>query len=144
MKVGVRAIIQKQDKFLLVHHKDNLGEHFIFPGGGVETNESLEEAVQREAQEETNLTCQVSKCLFFRQTKFQNQYGLEFYFLCKIISGKESLGFDPEKDKQVLNKLTYVSLQQLKNINFHPSECLPYLDKINQIHTPINLGLKSI
>ncbi len=52
---NVLAVILNQDnKFLIVNRNDDL-QHWQFPQGGVETNESEEEAVLREIKEETGL-----------------------------------------------------------------------------------------
>lgn len=58
MKV-VNAIIQKDDKFLIVKRKSSENIHpgkWSFPGGIVEKDESLEDALKREIKEEVNLT----------------------------------------------------------------------------------------
>lgn len=63
---GVRVIVQKEDRFLLVQHNqvpqgpgdirdpEKTGL-WSFPGGHFEGNESAEQAVRRELQEEFNL-----------------------------------------------------------------------------------------
>ncbi|WP_230500347.1 NUDIX hydrolase [Sutcliffiella rhizosphaerae] len=47
---AVRAVIIQNDKILMV--QSNIGD-YKFPGGGVEINESHEEAIMREVAEET-------------------------------------------------------------------------------------------
>lgn len=49
--LGVRVMLVKDDSVLLVYHSYLPGWHF--PGGGMKRNETLLEAAQREAYEET-------------------------------------------------------------------------------------------
>ncbi len=55
--LGVKVIVENYNKFLMVRigyaHKK-----FTFPGGGVEKNESFEEAAKRELEEETGIKTQ--------------------------------------------------------------------------------------
>lgn len=52
---SVRAIIIRDKKILLVHRFKNNIEYWVVPGGGVEDDETLEEALNREVMEETSL-----------------------------------------------------------------------------------------
>jgi 8-oxo-dGTP diphosphatase len=60
--VAVGVIIRKDDRILLVRRgkQPSLGR-WSFPGGAVELGESLQEAAQREAWEETGLQVQVGE-----------------------------------------------------------------------------------
>ena len=50
---GVRVIISKEGAFFLVQHR--YGGLWVFPGGGIKKQESLEEAAKREIKEEANI-----------------------------------------------------------------------------------------
>lgn len=55
---GVSMICRIEDRFLLVERgKDPLKGSLAFPGGGVETCETAEQAAHRELKEETGLNC---------------------------------------------------------------------------------------
>lgn len=54
MTLGVRAIVRSNEgKFLLVRHTYTSGWHF--PGGGVEHNQTLKDAIATELKQETGL-----------------------------------------------------------------------------------------
>lgn len=63
IRVGVNAVIVKDDRILLIAFDDESGFHYNLPGGGVEVGESLHEAVQREAWEEANAEIEVGHLL---------------------------------------------------------------------------------
>ena len=56
------AVIIKDNKILLMKRvKPNL-EYFVFPGGGVEKNESLDDTLKREVKEELSLDIKNGAC----------------------------------------------------------------------------------
>ncbi|MCX6753452.1 MAG: NUDIX domain-containing protein [Candidatus Nomurabacteria bacterium] len=56
--VGVHAMVIKEGKILLGKRKNCFGEgNYGLPGGHLERNENLEEAMKRELLEETGLIC---------------------------------------------------------------------------------------
>jgi 8-oxo-dGTP diphosphatase len=56
--VGVHAIVIKEGKILMGKRKNCFGEgDYGLPGGHLEKNEKLEEAMKRELLEETGLVC---------------------------------------------------------------------------------------
>lgn len=58
--LGVGALIIREDRILLVERgHEPLKGYWSLPGGGVETGESLEEAMRREVREETGLEVEV-------------------------------------------------------------------------------------
>lgn len=56
-RTGIRAagIILREGKIILIHRRKKGKEYWVFPGGGVEESETMEEAVIREIAEELSL-----------------------------------------------------------------------------------------
>ena len=54
IRLGASAVIVQDNQLLLVKFDaEDVGVHYNLPGGGVEDNELLEDAVRREVLEET-------------------------------------------------------------------------------------------
>jgi ADP-ribose pyrophosphatase YjhB (NUDIX family) len=60
--IGVRALIVRDGAILLIRHRSG-NYPWALPGGGVERNERLAEAAQREAREETGIHIRVELLL---------------------------------------------------------------------------------
>ncbi|MFA4872187.1 MAG: NUDIX domain-containing protein [Patescibacteria group bacterium] len=115
-KLGVRAIICDDRGIIMVEHNEGDREKFfIFPGGGIKQNESIFEAAQREAKEETNLDVVANKLVYVRETKMGDDRGIEFYVLCLNAGGEMKLGHDPEKSQQVLEDIVVLLADGLNN-----------------------------
>ncbi|MFP4661568.1 MAG: NUDIX domain-containing protein, partial [Halanaerobiales bacterium] len=88
------AIIVKDNKVALIKRENGLHEHlyYIYPGGGVEEGESIEEATIREVKEETGLTVDIVKLICEVTFRGKKQY----YFLIEVEGGKFGEGQGPE------------------------------------------------
>jgi len=81
--IGVFAVIQKENKILL--EKRNYGNFgWTLPGGSVEKNERITEALKREVMEETNQEINVEKYIL---TSYDiEKYSIALIYKCKIIN----------------------------------------------------------
>ncbi|MCM3737571.1 NUDIX domain-containing protein [Bacillus cytotoxicus] len=86
---AVRAIIMQDNKILLVH--SNLGD-YIFPGGGVEKNETHAEGLIREVAEETGyLNCVIKNKMGVVVERYIDEYDenaifqmTSHYYFCEL------------------------------------------------------------
>ena len=100
-RIRAVAILIKDNKVLLIHRK-NEKEYFVFPGGGVENGETVEQAVVRELKEETTINVKIDRLLYHHI--YDNDTEL-FFFLCDYISGEAKLADDsPEKEEMLEGK----------------------------------------
>lgn len=116
------AIVIKQDKLLVMFRRNEGKEYFTLPGGGIEPNESAEQATVREIEEETTLKVKVERQLYeHHYDDNSNQY----FFLCKYISGQPKLSKNaPERKDSIKNvyKPMWLSLDKIKNTLLYPLE----------------------
>src|SRR5512141_2772207 len=88
MKNRAAAIIIRNQNLLLIHRRRPGRDYYTLPGGGVEFDESNEEACMREVKEETGLdVLDIQPVLHF-----SNLGRHEFYFLTRVSEGEPVLG----------------------------------------------------
>jgi 8-oxo-dGTP pyrophosphatase MutT (NUDIX family) len=84
VELGVRAIVFRSGK-LLVIRRDKFGKKYmVLPGGGVDVGETPEEAVVREAKEETSTDIEIVRKVF-DQSRYR-EYPKQLVYLCKLKS----------------------------------------------------------
>jgi 8-oxo-dGTP diphosphatase len=98
----VGALLRRGDKILLIHRHKNGLEYWVLPGGGIEDDESLEEALRREVMEETSLEILgfelIHECPGYEGRK-------HFFFEIKTAPGMEPVLGGPEKEKMNENNM---------------------------------------
>ena len=82
----VRGIIFRNEKMCFIRERKNGKIIWNFPGGKVEQNESIYEAINREINEELGVTCLKTKLIFSGNFVFENQPWYGYYFNCKVDS----------------------------------------------------------
>lgn len=133
-RIRVAGLVEMENGYALMHRmnvkkKENsnapYGEYYVFPGGGVEGEESLEEGVKREVLEEFGIEVEVKEKLYFRQIGEELD---EYLFLCQYISGELGTGTGPEflGDPKYVDRGLYiptiVAKEEIKNIRLLPEE----------------------
>ncbi len=93
----------------MVHVVKGEKNYWTLPGGGLENEETFEEAVIREVQEEVNLKVKIIKHLYTNSYEL----GVEKCFLVQVVEENSTpiLGFDPE---------LLIEQQELKEIKWQP------------------------
>lgn len=101
-RTRVAGLIEIDDGYALMHRKNVMpkenstqpyGEYYVFPGGGLEENETLEEGVSREILEEFGIVVEVLEKIAYRELSEEYE---EYLFRCKYVSGKFGTGTGPE------------------------------------------------
>jgi len=123
-KIRAVAIIVNKGKILLMHRIKNGKEYYVLPGGGIEPNETIEEAVLREVNEETSVKIKIEKLLYHH---IYDDNSEQFFYLCFYISGKPKLGDANElrnmkKDKANFYQPIWCEIKNLPKLLLYPLE----------------------
>jgi mutator protein MutT len=153
-KRGIRAvaILLNTNNLLLMHRYHDGKEFWVLPGGGVENNENIEDAVIREVHEEASIKCDIVKLLY---THYYPDLGHEqYYYLCKYISGDPKLGeyneFHTMKTENQKYEPEWVNVQNLSKLLLYPLEIRDWLiedlkndfEKVPKVATLMSTSLR--
>ncbi|RFB14934.1 NUDIX domain-containing protein [Bacillus sp. HNG] len=126
IRVRAGAVIIENNSILLVEFNDEKGLHYNLPSGGVEPNETVIEAVQREAMEEASVEVEVGSLAFvyeYAPHKSSNIYGethsISLLFECEIKNGS-SPRFPSNPDPNQTG-VKWIPLAELNQIVLFPN-----------------------
>lgn len=114
--IRYQGAIIKNDKILLIQHTEHAsGRSFwVIPGGGREADETEMACVMREMWEETNLTIRVER-LLVKSVIPNDDFKMRKTYLCHIVSGQASPGYEPEEDASAVYAITAVAWFDLRS-----------------------------
>jgi 8-oxo-dGTP diphosphatase len=97
--VAIDAVIKLEDEIILVKRRvEPFKERWALPGGRVKLNETVEQAVRREALEETGLEVKVENLVGIYSRPGRDPRGdISIAFLCKAIGGELRAGSDAKE-----------------------------------------------
>jgi len=137
---SVYGILIENGKILLSRQWDG----YDFPGGGIDIDETIEEACKREFFEETGLKVEILQPIhcetsFFHPShsiKHKDAYwnSLMIYFLVKKVGGKISTENFDEDEKRYANEAEWVELSRINEIKYFNS-----VDSVNIINESVLL-----
>ncbi|PKM91958.1 MAG: hypothetical protein CVU81_03100 [Euryarchaeota archaeon HGW-Euryarchaeota-1] len=129
------AIIFYKGKLITTKMKKDGKTYYVLPGGGVEGNETIFDALKREVDEEVNLKVKKLKLVYIKELNLKIEgggRGVEFYFFVEEYEGVPTKGFDPEEKDSSLEGLGFINIDDLKNTTFHPEQLVKFLEKDNE------------
>lgn len=119
----VAAIIITNNKILLMYRINQGKKYYTFPGGGIDSGESKEEAMARECKEETSIDIQVDRLLYELNWDHKTK---QFFYLCQYIKGTPVLGDFNEKEAMKDGNQYYepmwVKIDKLTSLLLYPLE----------------------
>ncbi len=121
-RTGIRAsaIIIRNEKILLIHRKKDGKEYWVFPGGGIEDNETWDEALIREVKEETGLDVKKHKLAFMNLNDIDNKE--HPFYLCEVSNGKAEMIGEETKRNTSDNwyQLEWINVKDLSSFRLLP------------------------
>ena len=117
-----RAIVIYNGKLVSMYREFDDRSFYVFPGGGMEDNESEEECVIREVYEEFGITVNPIKKVYV----YENERSIEYFYLCDWISGEFGTGvgeeFDVNSNKEGVYIPKLIKIRDIPNIPLMPPE----------------------
>ena len=141
-KIGIRTatVTIKDRKVLLVSSKYDDGEYYLFPGGGVEFGETVEEGAVRETFEETGIRVKIDKLLHINEFIYRddwNKRSITFFFLA--IPEEESTD-NISNDEGKIKKVEWVDISNLNDLDVRPKILANILIKSGDEPKNLSLG----
>lgn len=120
-KLGIRpaTIVIKDEKVLLVSSKYHDEEFYLFPGGGMEFGETIEEAAVRETLEETGVKVKIKDLFHVNEYIYEedwNKRSVSMFFIAEVVKILEPTTNDGGKIKEV----KWIKLSELDNYDIKP------------------------
>lgn len=115
-RVRVRAIIIQDDKLVVMYREFETRKFYCFPGGGILPGETEEECVIREVKEEFGITIMPIKKVY----EYVNDINIEYFYICKYVSGKFGTGDGEEYDPNQKNGVYIPTLLKISDIPLKP------------------------
>ncbi|HQB50617.1 MAG TPA: NUDIX domain-containing protein [bacterium] len=122
-RIRAASIIINNDSVLLIYRKREGKEYYVFPGGGVEKNETIEQAVLRELFEETSLKAEIDRLLYVH--KYDNNSEQYFYLLKNHLGEPKLHEKSIEAERNSENNFyepLWVNLTKLNELTLYPLE----------------------
>jgi len=118
-RIAAGAIIIKEEKILLVRYRDSQGGSFLVgPGGGLEDDENVIQAVVRETKEETGLTVRPGRILAIEDLMCSHFKMIKVWMVCEIVEGEIQKTKDAEIEKII--ETAWFTKDQLKSEKVFP------------------------
>ncbi len=112
-RISAYAVIIKDDQILILKNRSE--KLFDVPGGGVEMDESIEQAIQREAMEEAGAKIQIGKLVSISEDYFYHREEKAFFktiqlFYTATLNGELGKPLDPRTEQ-----VSFIPIEKLSS-----------------------------
>jgi len=112
-EVRVRAVIERDGKFLVCKHRDKTKEYYFLPGGHVEFGETGEDAIIRELKEELVISVKEVSLIGGMEDIFTKENGEKHHDINLFFN----VSFDKVEDKSKEDEIDFIFLTQEEFLN---------------------------
>lgn len=126
MKTGIKAIIKKDNKYLLLHKSltvPRFPDFWDFPGGGLDDDEDPTEGIKREVLEETSLKIEPIKVIWKTQAEVNGNMVEYKVYSVKLLSDEIKLSHEHTEFK-------WLTKEELLKLKVEPYIKLFFKEKI--------------
>lgn len=137
-KIGIRpaTIIIDNGRVLLVKSKYQNEEFYLFPGGGLEFGETIEEGAIRETLEETGLKVKIKSLFHVNEYIYRsdwNKRSVSFFFIAEPIEGNI---LNPQtNDQGKITEVVWIPLEDLEKIDVKPKRIVKMISENRNLST---------
>ncbi len=118
-RIGVRAILNHQGNYLLIHNKTI--DLYTLPGGGVMAGETLEDALKREVLEETGFKIKTIKKTLKLTEYYYDSLWVHHFYSCETDGEQGSVNLTKEEKQFGLTTVIKPYNEVLDIFNTHES-----------------------
>ncbi len=120
-RISAGGIVVDNEKVLLVHLcREDQYDFWVMPGGGIEGDEGIFKATEREVWEETNLKVRADRIAYVEELTDEGNYVCKFWVVCRLESGRLSLEHKAAGE-DYLKEAGFFSQEELQGMDAFPS-----------------------
>lgn len=125
VRIRVGGILKNEDKYLIVRQQPSHQKQFYcFPGGEVERDESLEQALQRELREEINILVASSKLVGLGELMLPSSHSVDFFYAIHSFTFGNPADYKKVQHKGCVKEILWLPLNDIDSLDFRPKEAL--------------------
>jgi ADP-ribose pyrophosphatase YjhB (NUDIX family) len=119
-RISAGGIVVAGGKLLLVHHyREGEFDFWVLPGGGIEGDEGIFRAAEREVLEETNLQVRAERIAYIEEFIDEGKYVCKFWVYCHLDQGEPSTEHKAASE-EYLKDARFFSAEELKGLTVYP------------------------
>jgi ADP-ribose pyrophosphatase YjhB (NUDIX family) len=120
-RLSAGGIVVHKGKVALVHlYREGQYDFWVLPGGGIEEDEGILRAAERETWEETSLKVRAEKIAYVEEFIDEGQYVCKFWVYCRLEEGKISIG-NKSTNEDYLKDAGFFTRDELQEMQVFPS-----------------------
>jgi ADP-ribose pyrophosphatase YjhB (NUDIX family) len=119
-RISAGGIVVQNNKVLLVHHYHiNKFDFWVMPGGGIESDEGIYKAAEREVLEETGLAVTAERIAYIEELIDEGNYVCKLWVYCNPGHGNLRTDYK-DADETFLREAYFFSKDEIQNTNVFP------------------------